>query len=294
MPPMQKILWVCEARHHHTLDIFTKAAWCEQERQFTSPSGSKCRPDITIYNVHRTPCVFIEIKHKNSRNKTRKVAKEIGAIWLRLTAPPPGSFQKELSLSRPWWELKNIPADVKREMDVLTQLVNKLFGPKDGTWANIDSLLNNDGSLATTTMQHSEPIIDNGKFPTMGGYIWVNECSLSCDEAQLENAIEEKQLRIDLRRQELLDLQQEFGRAVFNALCKAGSCPSEFTVPIDNMEIHTKVELTELTQIDGNRPAQIDLQALINKASGEIKQLETELDSLLKQRYPTIGTFHSS
>ena len=291
---MQKILWLCEDRHHHILDIFTKAAWCEQEREFTSPSGSKCIPDITIYNAHRTPCVFIEIKYKNSRNKTHKVAKEIGAVWLRLNAPPPGSFQKEFASSSPWWELTNLPEDVKREMDMLTELGNRLFGPKDGTWANIDSLLNDDGSLATTTMQHSEPVIDNGKFPTMGGYIWVNECSLSCEEAQLENAIEEKQHRIDLRRQELLDLQQEFGRAVFNALCKAGCCPSEFTVPTGNMEIHTKVVLTELTQLDENRPVQIDLQALINKTAGEIKQLEVELDSLLKQRYPTIGTFHNS
>ena len=126
--PMQEIVWLCSAGHHHTLDIFTKAAWCEQERQFTAPSGLKCKPDITIYDAHRNPCVFIEIRYKNARNNTRKVAQEIGALWLQLQAPPPGSFQKELSSSRPWWELTNMPENAKREMDALTRLGDKLFG----------------------------------------------------------------------------------------------------------------------------------------------------------------------
>ena len=293
-PPMQKILWLCEDGHHHTLDIFTRAAWCDQERQFTAPSGLKCKPDITIYDAHRNPCVFIEIKHKNARNNTRKVAQEIGALWLQLQAPPPGSFQRELSSSRPWWELTNMPEDAKREMDALARLGDKLFGPKNGTWASIDSLLNDDGSLAATTMQHSEPVIRKGAFPTMGGYIWVSECSLTCTEAQLANAVEEKWHRMDSRRRELWEVQRQLGSAVFDALRQAGDRPSEFTVPIGAMEIHTKVALTELTQLDGARPAIIDVQAFINEAAREIQQLEGELDALLEQRYPTIENGHGS
>ena len=34
--------------------------------------GSK--PDITIYDAHRQPCVLIEIKHKNARSNTHTVA----------------------------------------------------------------------------------------------------------------------------------------------------------------------------------------------------------------------------
>ena len=84
---MQEIVWFCGDGHHHTLDIFTKAAWCEEERQFTAPSGLKCKPDITIFDAHRNPSVLIEIKHKNARNNSRQVAREIGALWLQLSAP---------------------------------------------------------------------------------------------------------------------------------------------------------------------------------------------------------------
>ena len=286
---MQEIVWLCGAGHHHTLDIFPKAAWCEQERQFTSPSGLKCKPDITIYDAHRNPSVFIEIKHKNARNNTRQVAQEIGALWLQLSAPPPGSFQKELASSRPWWELTDMPEDAKREMDALSRLGDRLFEPKDGTWANIDRLVNDDGSIAATTMQHSEPVIKEDAFPTLGGYIWVNECSLTCEEAQHANAVEEKWQRLDCRRKELWEVQRQLGSAVFDALHKAGGRPAEFTVPIGTMEINTKVALTELTQFDGSRPPIIDVQAFIREAAREIKQLEAELDSLVEQRYPTIG-----
>ena len=288
-PPMQEILWLCDDGHHHTLDIFTRAAWCEQERQFTAPSGLKCKADITIYDAHRNPCVFIEIKHKNARNNSRQVAQEIGALWLQLQAPPPSSFQKELSSSRPWWELTNMPEDARQEMDALTRLGDKLFGPRTGTWANLDSLLNDDGSLAATTMQHSEPVISDGEFPTIGGYIWVSECSLTCTEAQLANAVEEKWHRMDSRRRELWEVQRQLGSAVFEALRKAGDRPSEFTVPIGAMEIHTKVALTELTQLDVSRPAVIDVQAFVDEAAKEIEQLEAELDSLVEKRYPTIA-----
>ena len=286
--PMQAMVWLCENGHHHTLDIFTKAAWCEQERQITAPSGLRCKPDITIYDAHRQPCVFIEIKHKNARNNTRIVAKEIGAIWLQLEAPPPGSFQKELTSSRPWWELTDMPEGAKREMETLTRLGDKLFGQRTGTWANIDSLLNDDGSLAATTMQHSEPVIKNGDFPTMGGYIWVNQCSFSCEEAQLANAIEEKWHRMDARRREFWEVQRRLGSEMFDALRKAGSRSFEFTVPIGQMEIHTKVAVTELTQFDGKRPAVIDVQRFVDEAAAEIEQLEAELDGLMDQRYPTI------
>ena len=286
---MQEILWLCDDGHHHTLDIFTRAAWCEQERQCTAPSGLKCKPDITIYDAHRNPCVFIEIKHKNARNNTRQVAQEIGALWLQLQAPPPSSFQKELSSSRPWWELTNMPEDAKQEMDALTRMGNKLFGPKTGTWANLDSLLNDDGSLAATTMQHSEPLINDGEFPTIGGYIWVSECSLTCTEAQLANAVEEKWYRMDSRRRELWEVQRQLGSAVFEALRRAGDRPFEFTVPIGTMEIHTKVALTELTQLGGSRPAVIDVQAFVDEAAKDIEQLEAELDSLVEKRYPTIA-----
>ena len=187
-----------------------------------------------------------------------------------------------------------MPEDAKREMDALTRLGDKLFGPKNGTWASIDSLLNDDGSLAATTMQHSEPVIRNGEFPTMGGYIWVSECSLTCTEAQLANAVEEKWHRMDSRRRELWEVQRQLGSAVFDALRQAGDRPSEFTVPIGAMEIHTKVALTELTQLDGARPAIIDVQAFINEAAREIQQLEGELDALLEQRYPTIENGHGS
>ena len=287
-PAMQNIVWLCEEGHHHTLDIFTRAAWCDQERQFTAPSGLRCKPDITIYDAHRKPSVFIEIKHKNARNNTKQVALEIGALWLQLSAPPPASFQKELSLSRPWWELTNMPDDSKREMDVLTRLGEKLFGPRDGTWANIDHLLNDDGSLAATTMQHSEPVIDDEQFPTMGGFIWVNECSLSCEEAQQANAAEEKWHRLDARRRELWEVQRRLGREVFDALRKVGRRPFEFTVPIGQMEIHTKVALTELTQHGEDQPAVIDVQGFVDQAVAEIGRLEDELDSLSEQRYPTV------
>ena len=286
--PMQEIVWLCENGHHHTLDIFTNAAWCEQERQVTAPSGLTCKPDITIYDSHRNPCVFIEIKHKNARNNTRRVAEEIGAIWLQLGAPPPGSFQKELTSSRPWWELTDMPEGTKREMETLTRLGDKLFGPRNGTWASLDSLLNDDGTLAATTMQHSEPVLSKGDFPTIGGFIWVNECSLSCEAAQRANAIEEKWRRVDTRRRALWEVQRRLGSAVFDALRKAGSNPWEFTVPIGQMEIHTKVSLTELTQFDGKRPAVINVQEFVNEAVAEIDQLEAELDSLLEQRYPTV------
>ena len=185
-----------------------------------------------------------------------------------------------------------MPEDAKREMDALTRLGNKLFGPKNGTWANIDSLLNDDGSLAATTMQHSEPIINDGEFPTMGGYIWVGECSLTCTEAQLANAVEEKWHRMDSRRRELWEVQRQLATAVFDALRKAGDRPIEFAVPIGTMEIHTKVALTELTQLDGTRPAIIDVEGFVNEAAREIEQLEAELDALLEQRYPTIGNDH--
>ena len=226
------------------MDIFTKAAWCEQERLFTAPSGLRCKPDITIYDAHRNPCVFIEIKHKNARNNTRRVAQEIGATWLQLEAPPPGSFQKELTSSWPWWELTNMPEEAKREMETLTRLGDKLFGPRTGTWASIDSILNEDGSLAATTMQHSEPVLNDGDFPTMGGHIWVNECSLTCEEAQHANAIEEKWHRIDARRRELWEVQRRLGTEVFDALRRAGGRPLEFTVPIGQMEIHTSTQST--------------------------------------------------
>ena len=286
--PMQKIIWLCEDGHHHTLDIFAKAAWCEQERQFTAPSGLRCKPDITIYDAHRQPCVFIEIKHKNARNNTRSVAREIGTIWLQLGAPPPGSFQKELTSSRPWWELTDMPDGSKREMETLTRLGDKLFGPRTGTWANLDSILNDDGSLAATTMQHSEPEMNGDEFPTVGGYIWVNECSLSCEEAQQANAIEEKWYRIDARRRELWEVQRRLGSEVFDALRKAERRPFEFTVPIGQMEIHTKVALTDLTQFDRKRPAVIDVQGFVDEATAEIERLEAELDGLTEQRYPTM------
>ena len=285
---MQEIVWLCENGHHHTLDIFTNAAWCEQERQVTAPSGLRCKPDITIYDAHRNPCVFIEIKHKNAGNNTRRVAEEIGAIWLQLGAPPPGSFQKELTSSRPWWELTDMPEGTKREMETLTRLGDRLFGPRNGTWASLDSLLNDDGSLAATTMQHSEPVLDNGDFPTLGGFIWVNECSLSCEAAQRANVIEEKWHRVDARRRALWEVQRRLGSEVFDALRKAGERPLEFTVPIGQMEIHTKVALTELTQSDGKRQAVIDVQEFVNEAVAEIEQLEAELDGLLEQRYPTV------
>ena len=153
---------------------------------------------------------------------------------------------------------------------------------------NIDSLLNDDGSLAATTMQHSEPVINNEDFPTLGGHIWVNECSLSCEDAQRANAIEEKWHRIDARRRELWEVQRRLGSEVFDALRKAGRRPFEFTVPIGRMEIHTKVALTELTQFDGNQPAVIDVQEFVNEAVAEIERLEAELDGLLEQRYPTV------
>ena len=57
-----------------TLDIYTNASWCEQERQFTAPSGLGLQPDITIYDAHSQSCVLIEIKHKNARNNAHSVA----------------------------------------------------------------------------------------------------------------------------------------------------------------------------------------------------------------------------
>ena len=99
---------------------------------------------------------------------------------------------------------------------------------------------------------------------------------------------------MDSRRRELWEVQRQLGSAVFDALRQAGDRPSEFTVPIGAMEIHTKVALTELTQLDGARPAIIDVQAFINEAAREIQQLEGELDALLEQRYPTIENGHGS
>ena len=70
-----------------------------------------------------------------SRNKTRKVAKEIGAV---------------VATGSPTWQfpLHRLADEFggRREMDALAQLGNKLFGPKDGIWANI-GLLNDDGNL---------------------------------------------------------------------------------------------------------------------------------------------------
>ena len=292
-PPMQHIIWLCEDGHHHTLDIFANAAWCDRERSVTAPSGLRCRPDITIYDAHRNPNVFIEIRHTHRENNSWKVAKELGALWLQLEAPPPGSLKKELSSSRPWWELTDIPEEARREMDVLTQLGEKLFGPRDGIWAAIDNLLNDDGTLVATTMQHSDPVVKMGEFTTIGGYIWVNQCSLSCTEAQRENALKEKRHRIDFQRRGLLDVQERLGREVFAALFNAGECPAEFSVPIGDKEIHARVALTELTQFDGTHPATIDLQKHVDEAGNEMKQLLAELDALSEQRYPTIGQVES-
>ena len=57
-----------------TLDTFTKASWCEQECQFTAPSGLGPKPDFTIYDAHSQSCALIEIKHKNARNNANSVA----------------------------------------------------------------------------------------------------------------------------------------------------------------------------------------------------------------------------
>ena len=291
--PIQEIVWLCEYGHHHTLDILTRAAWCDQERQFTAPSGLRCKPDIIIYDAHRNPCVFIEIKHKNAKNNTWQVAQEIGALWLELSAPPPGSFQKELDSSRPWWELISLPEGAKREMEVLTQLGAKLFGPREGTWGNIHQILNDDGSIAATTMEHSDPVINQAKFLTLGGYIWVNKCSISCEEAQLENAREERLRRLKARRRSVEEIKNRLGVEIFERLYKTGQQPYEFTVPIGTMEIHAKLALTELTQLDGARPDTIDVQKLVHDAAEEIKLLEADLDSMAMQRYPTTGDANS-
>ena len=93
-PPMQHIIWLCEDGHQHTLDIFANAAWCDRERSVTAPSGLRCRPDITIYDAHRNPNVFIEIRHTHRENNSWKVAKELGALWLQLEAPPPEASRR--------------------------------------------------------------------------------------------------------------------------------------------------------------------------------------------------------
>ena len=59
-------------------------------------------------------------------------------------------------------------------------------------------------------------------------------------------------------------MQRQLGSALFDALRQAGDRPSEFTVPIGAMEIHTKVALAELTQLDGARPAIIDVMVFIS------------------------------
>lgn len=83
-------------------------------------------------------------------------------------------------------------------------------------------------------------------------------------------------------------MQRRLGSEVFDALRKAEKHPCEFTAPIGQMEIHTKVALTELTQYDGKPPTVIDVQELVNEAVAEIEQLEDGLDDLLEQRYPTV------
>ena len=287
---MQQVALRCENSHVHTLDILANAAWCERERPLTAPSGLRCKPDVTLFNSHRQPCVLIEVRHTNQNNNTKQVAEELGVLWLEMNAPEPGSFQPELSESRNWWHMMDsISEEEKPKLDNMEALMQRLMddqGSGERRWATLDRVPQPDGGFSTS-FRFSQPKLAHGEFPTLGGaFLWANKCSLSCEEIQKVNQADGLRFAWDVARKKRWDLINHLGEAVFEALCKAGEQPAEFTVPIGTQEIHIKVALSELTQIGGGKPLVIDVRKLVEEIEADYEKAEAGLKDLLSPPSP--------
>ena len=59
--PRQMVTWQCEQLHAHSYDLIRDAHQVVGEKQQSAPSGTRCRPDITVLNAEGKPVASIEL-----------------------------------------------------------------------------------------------------------------------------------------------------------------------------------------------------------------------------------------
>lgn len=248
--PSQRILWTCERMHPHDYDLLRSAGSVVMEKYQSSPSGTRCCPDLTILNTHREPMAFIEIVRSNRPTNALQVADELGIPLFTILAPNRRSLRPGLHPSRPWWEfdpsMSEEDKDQMRLMEKVADEVTRRHCGGDSTWANLDMVIDDEGKLQFSSFRNSPSDLSGPTFPRAGDLIPAELCSWGCDTTVEVQAKQRKQNEQNANIATRLSLEQNLARIILDAIGGAGQNVGRFVVPVRGEEVHVQMSLQPL------------------------------------------------
>ena len=274
--PSQQMLWTCERMHPHSYDLLRGAGFVVMEQQQSAPNSGRCRPDLTILDTHREPLAFIEIVRSNRPTNSLRVAEELGIPLFTILAPHRRSLVPGLRPSRPWWDFDpSLPADTKKQMCFMEQVADEMMrrsGDGDSAWADLDMMLDDDGSLVFASFRGSPPNLAGPTFPRTGSLIVAELCSWDCDKAMevlgREQLMDQQNAIISMRE----TLEQDLGRILLEAIRGAKDGTSRFVVPVGSEEVHVEMSLKPLNpHIGPNDPLVLNLVEQLACAAEKVR-----------------------
>ena len=275
--PSQQILWTCERMHPHSYDLLREAGFVVMEQNQSSPvSGTQCRPDITVLDTHRQPMAFIEIVRSNRPSHSCRVAEELNIPLFTILAPQRRSLVPGLQPTRPWWDFDpTLPADAKRQMNFMEQVADELMhrsGDGDSTWANLDMMLDDAGTLVFASFRGSPPDLASPTFPRTGDLIVAELCSWGCDKAmevlEHERLMDEQNAIVSMRQ----TLEQDLGRILLGAIRDAKDGTARIVVPVGSEEVHVQMSLKPLDpHVRPDDPIVLNLMSQVAGAADKVR-----------------------
>ena len=274
--PSQEILWTCERMHPHAFDLLRGGGSVVMERQQSAPVSGLCRPDLTVLNRHREPTAFIEIVRSHRPGKSLQVGEELGIPLFTILAPHRDSLKPGLHLDRPWWELDpTLSQQSKIQMHFMEQVGDELMRRNrsgDHTWAELDMMIDEDGTLGFASFRGSPPELSEPTFPRTGDLIVAEVCSWGCEEAM---EVQTREWDLKHRTAGILTEQaypERLGQIILEAIRNAKDGVGRLVVPIGTEEVHVDMSIRPLNpNVGPDDRVAIDLLRQITEASQVVR-----------------------
>jgi hypothetical protein len=247
-PLRQDIMWVCDNGHHHIFDLLDGAGQVVKEARLDAPQTGRYIPDIAILDTHYQPSAFVEIVYKNRRSKVRRAAEELGIPVFSVLAPGRKALQPSLHDNRPWWESTDMPEEIQRQAAFMQEVSDEIMGRNgqgaSGHWSELETY--RDETTVATSFRGSAPDFSDGSFPMWGRMVLAEWCSWDCETAWRVQEQREERQTTDTQVSQAVDLCEQLGRAVLDAMHRAGICTARTVVPLGELEAHIEISLRPL------------------------------------------------
>ena len=183
--PWQFVTWQCEQLHAHAYDLLDGAHRVVGERQQSAPSGTRCRPDITILDAGGRPLSFIEVVRTHLSERAIQVANELDIPLFVIPAPDENVVRPALGAAAPWWEHVADYPDRDFAEAFESYIQGRAARPAtELTWfAQHDVVEDDDGNVVWSRFCGSAADLDNMVYPTIGNALVADSCTWPCARA---------------------------------------------------------------------------------------------------------------